>query len=183
MALTPAQQAQLSDLMLALGAKGAKTRKQIAALVRENADDPRVKPFLNEFPDIAAEAAAVDPDDKPMSRKELTAALAEDEGRRREDAAKRERGAQRQKLVESGRFTEEAMTGLDAFMKENGYENYEHGAVLYAHENPPANSRPTIGSSKQWSMPDSAEYRKDPKKAALNKAYEVVGELRGTQRA
>ena len=183
MAFTPAQQAELADLIQALGGSGSKTRKQIAKLVREHADDPRVKPFLGRFPDIPAEEVTADPDDKPLTRKELAAALAEDEGKRREESEKRARAAQRQKLVESGRFTEEAMTGLDTFMKENGYENYDHAAVIYAHENPPANARPTIGNEKTWQMPGDAEWRKDPKKRALQEAYKVVDELRGTRRA
>ena len=180
--LTDAQKAELADLMLALG-HNPKSRKEVAKLIRAHADDPRVKAFVPSFADVKDDPAAADPDDRPMTRKELKAALAEDEGVRREESEKRERAGQRQRLVESGRFTEEAMKGLDTFMQEHGYSNYDHAAVIYAHENPPANARPTIGNEKTWQMPGDAEWRKDPKKRALQEAYKVVDELRGTRRA
>lgn len=180
--LTPSENAELADLMIALG-KSPKARKDVAKLVRQHADDPRVKKFVESFSDVTDENPPAE--DRPLTQRQLDARLAEDEGRRLAAAAQRERGSQRQELVESGRYTDDAVKGLDKFIADNGYENlsYAQASVLYAHENPPTNPRPTIGSSKQWTMPGDAEWRKDPKKTALNEAYKIVDELRGTRRA
>lgn len=182
--LTAAEQAELADLVLALG-HNPKTRRDVAKLVRAHADDPRVKKFVASFSDVSDSPA--DPKAAPITRGDLDDRLAEDEGRRREAAAKRDREQSRQRLVESGRFTAEAMTGLDRFIADNGYDNlsYDHAATLYAAENPPQTARQTIGSSHAWEMPGTSdpEWRKNPRKKALNEAYKVVDEIRGTRRA
>jgi hypothetical protein len=187
--LTPAEQADLANLMLALGLN-PKARKDVAKLVRQHADDPRVKKFVDQFKDVTDDPAPVDPKpvdpkDKPLTQAQLDERFAEEEGKRREREAKAQRESSRQRLVESGRFTADTMKELDKFIEDNGYENlsYDHAATLYAAEKPPENQRPTIGSSRVWEMPTDKEYLKNPKKAALNAAYKVVDELRGTRRA
>lgn len=178
--LTPAEAAELASLMIRLG-KNPKSRKDVARIVRANADDPLVKKFVESFSDVKDE----DPKDKPLTAKELDERLAEDEGKRRAAAAQREREASRQKLVESGRYTDESMKGLDKFIADNGYENlsYAQAATLYASENPPTSGHPTIGASKQWEMPTGKDWVADPRKKALSEAYKFVDELRGTRRA
>lgn len=184
--LTAVEQGELSALTINLHRASPKSRKKLAEAIKQAHDDnPAFRPHLQKYLDQVKgdldEPANLD--DKPMTRREFSAAMAEDEGKRRENDAKRERVNQRQRLVESGKYTEESIKGLDAFAEEHGYTNYDHAAVLYAHENPPDAGRPTIGSAKQWEMPGGPEWRKNPRKMALNEAYKVVDELRGNRRA
>lgn len=175
--LTPAQQAELADLMLALG-HSPKGRKQIAQLVREHADNPKIAQFIPNFSDIPADdPPPADPKLKPLTQADLDAQFEAREGRRRAASEKQLQTEARQELLDSGRFTTESIKGLDSFMEDNGYSNVEHAAVIYAHQNPPERQAPTIGNSRTWELP-GGDIRKDPKKYALNAAYQVVDELR-----
>lgn len=180
--LTAEQQAQLADLALTLAHGNPASRKAFAATVREAAKDPslapHVQPFLDDLKDtIDPVPAVVDPKTRPLTQADLDARLQEDEGKRRTARENEAQQQQRQTLIDSGRFTADSMTKLESFMEENGYSNYEHAAVIYAHQNPPEQGRPTIGASHVWEMP-KGDVIKDPKKTALNRAYQVVDEIR-----
>jgi len=184
--LTPKQQAELADLALSL-ARNPKTRGQLAAAVRAGSDDPIIKNFVGSFTDVqeprpAAPAPSDDPTKRPATMGDVQAALDEDRGKQRIAAAEDARKAQRQSMIDQGRFTPESMTKLEEFMTEHGYSNYEHAAVLFAHENPPTNTS-MIGSERRWEMPTAKDLLADPKKVALNRAYQVVDEIRGRKRA
>ena len=176
--LTPQEQAELADLAVAL-AHNPETRGVVAEAVRKiGAKDKRVAGFVASFDDVnpAMPKVADDPKKKPLPAGDLDERFAAEEGKRRVASDKAQRAATRQMLLDSQRFTETSMTKLEEFMEANGYENYEHAAILYAHENPPT-VRPQTGASHGWQMP-AGDVLKDPRKTALDKAYVVVDEIR-----
>ena len=176
--LTAQEQAELADLAIAL-AHNPETRGDVAALVRKAAADKRVAGFVSSFDDVKPATPKTQPEPdpklKPLTQADLDTRLAEDEGKRRTAREQEAQTAERQTLLESGRFTAESIKKLDEFMEQNGYSNYEHAAIIFAHQNPPTGQRPTIGS-KVWTMP-AGDVVKDPRKTALNKAYQVVDEI------
>ena len=175
--LTAEDKAELANLALALA--HSPDRAVVAELVRKyGAKDPRIAPFVNSFADVVPgqNPTPPDPKKKVVTESDLDERFAAEEGKRRLAAEKRNKETVREELIESGRFTADTIKKLDEFMDANGYDNYEHAAILYAHENPPT-ARPNTGASHGWEMP-TGDVLKDPRKTALMKGYQVVDELR-----
>lgn len=185
--LTLTEQADLANLAMTINRAGPKARKALAVAIKTAHDDnpaiaASLKPYLDTMKDALADEkpAKVDEEEKPLTLKALREVLDEDEGKRRTLEAKSAREASRAKLVEDGRFTAESIKGFDEFVKQNGYEDMpvEHATILYAHEHPPT-SRPTIGAAeKTWQLPKNKDLLANPRKAGLEKAYQVVEEMR-----
>lgn len=181
--LTPAEQAELSVLLMNINNAGKRGRKALALAIKEAAEEnpafaPHLKPYMAQMQDVLDEKPPEKPEDKPLTRKELEAWNEEQEGKRRVETEKEQQAAARQKLLAAGRFDAESIKGLDSFMEKHGYTNVDHAAILYAHENPPT-ARSTAGQSDRiWELPRDKELLKDPKRAGLKRAYQVVDEMR-----
>lgn len=102
----------------------------------------------------------------------------------------RQQEDQRRGLIESGRYNEDTVKKIEEeIMTPRGIADYDIAATLYAHANPEpsvhAPERHASGAS--WTMPWMAQGAKseetkallaNPRKAALDKAHQVVTELR-----
>lgn len=88
---------------------------------------------------------------------------------------------QRQKLVDSGKYTSEDVEKIESYMQERGIGDYEDGATLYGARHAPAASTPEIKTSK-WEMPSFKGLAENPNKWANDEAYKAIGELRNNRR-
>jgi hypothetical protein len=104
--------------------------------------------------------------------------------------------AQRSALISSGRYSEEQVKEIEAGpMTRLGIADYEAGAAIYAHENPPVNPAfipPEVeDNTRTWEFPTVQgkdgkmisfnEFAKDPVKASLNAAYRTIADFKKTR--
>ena len=161
-------QAELADMMLAL-AHNPKTRPLIARAAKE-AGLPVT------FNDVAQTEAAT-----AAAREAAKGVLTEDRAEQDRQALQGRLARDRAELVSSGRFTEDSVKQLDAYMQANGIGDYKHGAVLYAHDNPAADRHAEIGNSRLWEMP-KGDWIKDPHGTARKTAHQAIGEIIAARR-
>lgn len=89
--------------------------------------------------------------------------------------------SQKQKLLDSNRYSDEDMDKIENFMQEKGIADYEDAATLYSARYAPAASTPEIKTSR-WEMPTFKGLMENPNKWASDKAHEVISELRNNRR-
>jgi hypothetical protein len=168
MALDPNTAQALGELMHKL-AHNPKTRKSVAKMVKEV------------DPDRAAAFTDIELDDKVEAlREEFTA---KEDARQREEVT-RKLEAQRKGLLAKG-YTEDQVKEIEEkVMPRYGISDYDAASVLWANENPPA--QPTPGEKRSngthWEFPMFEQYASDPRKASLDRAHEVIDELRAGSR-
>lgn len=154
---------ELAELSLRL-AHNDKTRERYVELVQE--DNPNFK-----APDIEAKKAARKVDEL---REELKL-----EKQREQALSKME--SQKQKLIDSNRYSDEDMGKIENFMQEKGIADYEDAATLYSSRHAPAPSTPEIKTSR-WEMPAFKGLMENPNKWASDEAHRVIGEFRNNRR-
>ena len=177
--IDPAVAADLAQLALKLS-HDPKTRKQFGKLVKEaQPDSPHARAFTD-----------VDLDDKFTAFEQRQA---ERELKAQQDAVVARLNAQRQNLLTGGpdgsgpKYDEDTVKKIEKFMEDNGIVNYQHGAVLYANENPalrppPEDEAPPMHGDR-WTIPDFEKFKDDPDGAARSTASAVIREFRQKRRA
>lgn len=169
--LDPAQAQTLANLFLDLS-HNDKTRKVIAKAVKEVDPDGHGKAFT----DIDMQ------EQMDTFKAEQEAKAIQEEGARRVA----EQTKQKQKLLDSGKYKPEQVTDIEKVMQRYGIGDYEAGAVLYAHENPPDNPKPgdmpAVQHGATWEFPsipgmDFKAFAADPTKAARNGAYADIAKF------
>jgi hypothetical protein len=108
----------------------------------------------------------------------------EEKIRAKAERDERRRTEQRQKLIDSGRYTEEQVGEIEEkVMKKFGLNDFEAGAKLYAADLKPQN--PTNTNQQRhgriWEFPNLPGLLENPDKAANDAAYAVIDELRGAR--
>lgn len=162
--LNPQAMKDLAELTIAM-ANNPATRDTFTEMVGKV-----TKPGAYTFPDVEAKKGATAAA-RLAAKEELEAERAErDKAQRLADM-----NAQRAKLINSGKFTDETIKSLETFMTAKGYGSYDDAAILYAHENPPATPRPDIATAGQFEMPSLKDWN-NPRKTALAEAYKYVDE-------
>jgi hypothetical protein len=161
-------QADLADMMLAL-AHNPKTRPAIAKAARD-AGLPVT------FNDVQQSESAV-----AAAREAAKGVITEDRAEQERSALQARLTRDRAELVSSGRFTDDSVKQLDAFMQANGIGDYKNGAILYAHENPAAQHHSEIANARLWEMP-KGDWIKDPHGTARKAAHQAIGEIMAARR-
>ena len=175
--LTPEQMADLSQLAYEL-AHNKDTRKEFAKIVKKAAPE-RANAFTDVDADERFEAFKAEQEQKEQ--------LAE--GRRIQAELTKQRGD----LIESKRYTEDQVKDIEKIIERHGSTlDYNTAAVLYAHENPPANPQegppddqrmgatwefPTVNGKDGKPIP-FAEFAKNPNSAAQSAAYQVITDFK-----
>lgn len=177
--LDPTVAADLARLALELS-HNPKTRKQFGSLVKEVAPDSA---HARAFTDVDLERR-FETFEQKQADKELKA---------QQDAVVARLNAQRNNLLTGGadgsgpKYDEDTVKKIEKFMEDNGIVNYQHGAVLYANENPPLtppneDDVPAMHGDK-WTIPDFEKFKDDPDGAARSTAVSVISEFRKRKRA
>lgn len=177
--LDPTVAADLARLALDLS-HDPKTRKAFGKLVKEAKPD---SVHARAFTDVELE-------DKFTAFEERQAAK---ELKAQQDGVVERLNKQRQNLLTGGsdgsgpKYDEETVKKIEKFMEENGIVNYQHGAVLYANENPPltppSEDEPQIAHGDRWTIPEFEKFKDDPDGAARSTAREVIRQFRQKRRA
>jgi hypothetical protein len=171
--LTPQEMADLSNMFFELS-HDPKTRPYVAKLVE------------HKFPDRAASFTDVKQSNEVQA---LRNEIAQRDQLAQAKEMQRALDAQRDRLVESGRYTREQTTEIKQIIdRHGGTLDYDQAAVLYAHEKPPTNPQdapPLPGRmDARWEFPTVqgrdgkpipfGDFAKDPNAAAHNAAYAVI---------
>lgn len=167
MALDQKTLAEIGNLALKIRHhKDPAKRRQFVALIKD------VAPNLT-FPDVEQEERIekLISDDREARQKE------------KDDLAKSElttRLAEGRAALAS-RYSEEQIKEIEQVMLKRGLDNYEDAAILYAHYNPPV--RPTTSRPQlRFELPSNKDWLSNPKKMALDTAYDVIDEIRNKAR-
>lgn len=145
-----------------------------------------------QFYDLAAKAdpSIEVPADIQMERfrREQTAMRENDKIEETKKATLRKQEQDRQALISSGRYDEATVKKIeDEIMTTRGISDYEVAATLYAHANPEPSVNPPVRgqAGATWDMPWTGQSKENvsrlmanPRKVALEKAHEVVSEIR-----
>ena len=170
--------------------------ERLSRLFRDIAQDKRYRPIVAEmvrqkFPAEYGSFRDVEQDQKINS---IRAELAERDQRYAAREAQTRIDAQRDKMIDSGRYTKEQTDEIKTIIdRHGGMLDYDTAAVLYAHEKTPSEmDGPPTAERKgvTWEFPtvndrsgkpmDFAAFARDPNTAALNAAYsEISGFMRG----
>ena len=187
--LTAMEQANIANLAVNINRASAKSRQALAQAAKIAAEtNPQFKaaiqPWLDgDLKDALAEEqpkSEPKPEDKPLTRAEVQALLAEEEGTRRANSAKADHAAARQKLLDDGRFTADSIKALDSYIEDNGYQSLpiEHAVVLFQNDHPTPAQRPVTGAGdNMWQLPKAKDLLANPRKTGLERAYQVVDEM------
>lgn len=171
--LTPQEMADLSNMFFELS-HDPKTRPYVAKLVE------------HKFPDRAASFTDVKQQNEMQA---LRNEIAQRDQLAKANEMQRALDQQRDKLIESGRYTADQAKEIKGIIdRHGGTLDYNQAAVLYAHENPavnPADAPPLPGRmDARWEFPTVPgrdgkpipfnDFVKDPNAAAHNAAYAVI---------
>jgi len=172
--LDPAVAIELGDLFHSLS-HDKKTRKIIAKAVKDAMPD---SPYAAQFADIE-QAERQEEFERQQEAKEL---------KRQQEAAVAAMNAQRARLLggEAGRkYTEEQIKDIEKLMAEKGIVNYDDGAVIYSHLQPPSDPQPSKDTpvhGSTWEFPEWSKYGKDPVGASRAVANQVITEFMKARR-
>jgi hypothetical protein len=89
--------------------------------------------------------------------------------------------SQKQKLLDSQKYSSEDVEKIEAYMQERGIADYDDGATLYGARHAPAAATSEIKTSR-WEMPSFKGLMEDPNRWASNEAHKVIAEFRGNRR-
>jgi hypothetical protein len=115
---------------------------------------------------------------------ELRKEAAEREKKEKDDARKATTAAQRQTLLDSGRYTEDQVAEIEAgVMKKYKLDDYDAAAKLYAADMKPSqpSNHDKMRHGQIWEFPDIPGLLNNPDKAASDMAYSVIDELRASR--
>jgi hypothetical protein len=155
----------------------ARAQQELAELMVDMSHDKEMRPLVNKFlkkkngkvlPDVELEEIRAE--NKREFEKRDIAASAEREKLRLE--------AQRNALIESGRFSEDDVKKMEKdVMEKHGISDYNVAAKVFAADVKPADPTPEI-SSRNWELPKfSKEEMANPHAVARRRANDVVGEI------
>lgn len=105
----------------------------------------------------------------------------EKEIRAKAEQQERSRHNARNKLISSGKYTEEQVREMEeAVMKKHGISNYDVAAKVYAADTEPAkpSNRDRMRHGQIWEFPNIPGLLQNPEKAASDAAYAIVDEFR-----
>lgn len=88
---------------------------------------------------------------------------------------------QKQRLLDSQRYSAEDMEKIEGFMQDRGIADYEDAAILWGARQAPAASTPEIKTSR-WEMPSFEGLMKNPNKWASDEAHKTIAEFRNNRR-
>jgi len=159
-----------------------KTLHDLGVLALKIAGNPKTR---REF---LKQVKAVDPNYRPPAdvqlqdfKDDLKKEREEEKIRERAEGYQRQAAAQRQSLIESGRYTEEQVVEMEEkVMKKYRLGDYEAASKLYAADIAPArpSNRDKMRHGQIWEFPDLPGLLQNPEKAASDAAYAVIDELR-----
>jgi hypothetical protein len=169
----PATASDLANLMADLS-HNPKTRAKVAKLVKEiSPDSPHAQAFRDVDVEDRFEKFQADQEAKELERQQKQVL----------DRMNR----QRANLLTGGeggtgrKYAEDDVKKIETLMQQKGISDYDDGAILYAATLPPVDREPsdlppTVKSS-TWEIPEFAKYADDPRKAAADTAYGMIGDF------
>lgn len=160
-ALTKDTLAEIGQLALKMR-NHPKTRKEFARMAKE------VVPTLT-FPDV-------DQEDRVENM------ISDFKKEQEDNAAKAARTALETRLATeknalAERYTPEQIAEIEKIMLDRGLASYADAAILYAHFNPPTQVNHNPRPQTSFELPTNKDWLTNPKKMALNTAYEAIDDI------
>ena len=157
---------------------------ELGRLALKVAGNPKTRrPFLNAVREI--EPDRVFPDQQVEDLRQEWATQRETDNIERERRETEQRlAAQRRKLIDSKRFTEDDVKKIEKDVMERlGLADYDAAATIYGAQQPAAPSNTVPKSGGVWELPTFDGLLKDPNGAARNMAFQVIDELAANRRS
>lgn len=162
-----------------------KTLAEIGALalkIRHHKDPAKRRQFVQLVKDVAPNLTFPDVEQEERIEKLISDDRDARQKQRDDDAkAALTRQLSEGRAALADRYNEDQIKEIEQVMLKRGLDNYEDAAILYAHYNPPV--RPTTGRPQlRFELPSNKDWLTNPRKMAMDTAYDVIDEIRGKAR-